>query len=109
MSHSSTAGEMTINIGGTSYTTSGASITTGAWFYFAITRSSGNVNVYINGTLRASGSGNTSNLTGTYIAVGGYYSTSYLFNGYLQDLRVTKGYARYTANFTAPTAAFPTQ
>lgn len=84
-----------------------AVLTTSTWYHIALVRSSGTVNLYVNGTSVGSAS-ITSAINGPYIGIGGFYSTSFLFNGYIDDLRVTKGYARYTANFTPPTAALPT-
>ena len=76
------------------------------WQHVAVVRSGANVTCYLNGSGGTStsvgsnianySSGNTRIYVGTIL--GGVY-----FNGSMDDLRVTKGFARYTANFTAPT------
>jgi len=100
-------GNGTINaiVGGTNYASSGGAVSSSTWTHIAVTRASGAVKLFVNGTSVASGTGNTANLSGQFICIGGYYSTAYLYNGYIDDLRITKGFARYTANFTAPTSA----
>ena len=93
---------ITANIGGTNVTGSVA-ITTGTWYHVAFTRSSGSVRLFINGALVGGPTTITANLTGTYACVGGYYSTGYLWSGYISNLRVVKGTAVYTAAFTPST------
>jgi len=95
----------------TSYNTSAFTNTTNTWNHYAIVRSSGVTKLYFNGNLvtdiGTSGAiTDTTNYTGTYLAIGGYYSTSYLWNGYIDEFRITNGVARYTSNFTPPTAQF---
>jgi len=99
---------LNFNVGGTDVSSGSTYIAINTWYHIAATRSSGSVRLFINGTLVGGPTTITTDLTGQYICVGGYYSTSFLWNGYIQDLRITKGYARYTANFTPPTQAFQT-
>jgi hypothetical protein len=85
-------------------------ITNSVWHHFAITRSSGTFRLFVNGTVVTTSTPATNptffNSTAA-ITVGAAANGAQSINGYLDDLRVTKGVARYTANFTPPTAAFP--
>jgi hypothetical protein len=79
---------------------------TGVWTHAAWVRSSGTVTVYRNGVSIGS-TANTTDLVdsanGGYIAVNfsnGSLASGTELNGYIDDLRITKGIARYTTNFT---------
>ena len=62
--------------------------------------------LYLNGVVDATFSVST-NLSNTSFTVGMQGGTLYPLNGYIDDLRVTKGVARYNSNFTPPTKAYP--
>ena len=88
--------------------TGSTNIITSSWNHIAVTRSGNETKLFINGT--QDGSTYTSNYTvadggGFYLGGGFYAPTSRTITGYMSDFRVTKGLARYTANFTPPTAA----
>jgi hypothetical protein len=80
-------------------------ISTSTWTHIAVTRSSGSLRLFINGTISGSAVSNTTNLTQTGIIIGNTFD-GYGLNGNIDDIRITKGYARYTANFTPPSQAF---
>jgi hypothetical protein len=90
--------------------TGATSLATGTWYYFAVVRSgsaTGNLKVYLNGTVDAtSGGAVTDNFNQTSILyVGADRIGTSALNGYLQDIRITK----YARTITTPTAAFPTR
>jgi hypothetical protein len=98
---------------GTFSTLSSASTTwaPSTWYHVGATRSEGNIFLFRNGVLLGT-SGNTANATSantTSVIYAGMNQdgSQQLFNGYIDDLRITKGVARYTANFTPPTLPFP--
>jgi hypothetical protein len=97
---------------GATYTTSSSTVTANTWTHLALVRSAGTVKVYVNGILPTSGGSITDsqNVTSALAYIGVFYSVSgggTTMTGYINDFRITKGYARYTANFTPSATAFP--
>lgn len=89
--------------------TSTSNISANVWTHIAFVRSSGTMAVYINGTQSGTATYTGSITCPGNIFIGSGFDGAANFNGYIDDLRITKGYARYTSSFTAPTAAFPLQ
>jgi hypothetical protein len=83
-----------------------------AWHHIALTYDGTTLRLFINGTVAQSSTAFTgfNQSHNTVIDIGNLsnFGTTYCFNGYLDDIRITKGVARYTATFTPPTATFPT-
>ena len=82
------------------------------WYHFALVRSGSTVKLYVNGTADSTtrSDSNSYAFGSATLHIGGHPSlTSYGFQGYLDDFRLTIGLARYTSNFTPPTSAHSTQ
>jgi hypothetical protein len=97
------SGALILRIGGSNNTISSSLVPIGSWTHVAVSRQSGTLKLYINGTSVVSVS-NTTDYSRTVHYLGATFD-AYTANVYMNDFRVTKGVARYTANFTPPTAA----
>jgi hypothetical protein len=87
---------------------SSTSLALNVWTHIAVTRSSNVTRVFANGIAGATTTNALNNLNSTTVfRVGINRAVNVFATGYIDDLRITKGVARYTANFTPPTAPFP--
>ena len=77
------------------------------WYHLAFVRNGNDWSLYLNGTAEntrtVSGSITSSSLGN--LQVGRRQDGIQYVDGYIDDLRITKGLARYTSNFTPPTTA----
>ena len=90
----------------------GSALSLSTWYHLAFVKNGTSITMYLNGV--AQGTPYTFNqavyyTTSTYNTIGSYNLTSYMMNGYMDEIRITNGVARYTTNFTAPTSADLTQ
>lgn len=80
-----------------------------SWVHFAFCRSGTTLRCFANGVQVWSVTYGSSTPSGCDVHIGRSWTggSGREFGGYLQDLRITKGVARYTAAFTPPAAKLP--
>ena len=85
-------------------------VTLSTWQHIALVRNGNVFTPYLNGTAGTTTTSSATLFDFTSVLRVGSQSTDLSptpFQGYMDEFRITKGVARYTANFTPPTAAFP--
>lgn len=83
-------------------------ITTGVWYHIAVSRTGTSLRIFLEGTQTGSTITDSSNYSGTNtLTIGQLSGLGQEINAWVDDMRITKGVGRYTANFTPPAAAFP--
>lgn len=80
----------------------GPALSTGAWTHLAVTRTNNTLRVFTNG-IAGTAIADATNLTaGGPITIGMASNNAQVLNGYIENLQVIKGVAKYLANFTPP-------
>ena len=81
---------------------------TNTWYHVAATRASGTVRLFVNGVVVTTDASTQNGISFTQSGGAvGLLTTPAYFNGYIDELRVTKGVARYTGSFSTQSIDFP--
>ena len=86
--------------------TGSTALTANSWNHVAYVRQGSVGTIFVNGTACGT-TADTNTYTCSTIVAGGTGGASAYLTGYLQNIRVTRGIARYQANFTIPSTSFP--
>jgi len=78
----------------------------GTWHHVAMTRSGTVIRTFLNGILKQTNNNFTSAIPLNRVGVGAS-GNQYPWIGYMDEVRITDGLARYTSNFPVPVKAFP--
>jgi len=78
------------------------------WHHVALSYDGATYRWFIDGAVTLERAGRLSSQSNDYLVVGGYSGgVQPWFNGSIDEVRVTRGVARYTGSFAPPTAPFP--
>jgi hypothetical protein len=101
-----TSNQLYLYVNGVITITTAATVSLSAWAHVAVVRSNASTKIYLNGTQSGSSWTDITDYGTTKpLRIGVDYSGAYGFTGYIDDVKISKGVARYTTTFTAPTTA----
>ena len=101
-------GVVSVNLSGDGFDIAGTTtISANTWYHIAVSGTPGSYKLFLNGVQEGSTYTGGTALSSTSALTIGQIVSSVYFNGYIDELRITKGVARYTGNFTPQTSAFP--
>lgn len=103
-------GELRNNTGSNDTTVTGATVLSlNTWYHVAFVRQGTTCYIFVDGVMEGNIGGMTQNIPTGGVCSIGYYQTgnTNFFTGFIEDIRFTKGVARYTASFTPQNRAFP--
>lgn len=90
--------------------TGAVSVNTGTWHHVAATRSAGILRFFVDGVFDGATPLSDNYTTKMVLGIGAQAAArnaGYDFAGFMDDVRITKGVARYTADFAPPAEPFP--
>jgi len=82
------------------------SVTQNAWNHIALVKNSGTTTLYLNGVSQGTYADAVDYGVAKPLIIGNTFAATAAFAGYIDEFRVTKGLARYTANFGVPGGEF---
>jgi hypothetical protein len=94
--------------GDTTVITGTTTLAANTWYHAALSGSAGSWKLFLNGAQEgATQTGSVTMGDGAVVQIGRLSNVSY-FNGYISNVRIVKGVAVYTGNFTPPTSRLTT-
>ena len=77
------------------------------WYHIAVVRENGTAKLYINGVHEGTANSFSTPSNSLNVVIGSMYSAegdnhNWGLNGYIDEIRISKGIARWTSNFTPP-------
>jgi hypothetical protein len=99
-----TTNTLRLAVNGSAVIDSVSTIPLNTWTHIALAKSGSSTKMFINGTQVGTTYADTNNYIQGALTIGARFDGTTPFFGYIDDVRISKGVARYTTTFTPPTS-----